>query len=436
MVVHPAWNRVADLVRENISAAIAAGLRFSGRKLSAICRQARLELLDAARRWTAAYRDVGPTPENPSGLDISRRTSAADVSSRRVAKEFRLGTPGGTTSGNGNQSDRRQRRDIEHIAARAGRIGRKSFGRRDCPLIGRIRPYHTKNAASKIVRCSIPSAGAWWNRLSNLIPHPLDRKILADGDSPIARDRPAGSMYCPGKASCRDGVGTDDAGNSSKLGVRFGLLSLARGPFAGAIAEVFRRLQRSRPRVSPFVSHSQRIASRARSGGRGRMAGSAVLDLVRRKSPAKTIVRQTRTAVKLLLTDRQDINARLSLTDQGDAGRAVEQLAELARRGVKIRSRALVTTLWARLVLGDLFIHGIGGGNYDLVTDRIIERFFHRKPPGFMILSATLHLPITVPSPTDRGVGRGRVRDQIPSPISAKGAKAVRAQPSTVNCAN
>jgi hypothetical protein len=48
--------------------------------------------------------------------------------------------------------------------------------------------------------------------------------------------------------------------------------------------------------------------------------------------------------------------------------------------------------------LGDFFIHGIGGGNYDHVTDAIIERFFGRTPPNFMVLSATLHLPIKRPS--------------------------------------
>jgi hypothetical protein len=69
-------------------------------------------------------------------------------------------------------------------------------------------------------------------------------------------------------------------------------------------------------------------------------------------------------------------------------------LAELRRSGVKIRSRALITTLWARLMLGDLFIHGIGGGNYDHVTDTIIERFFGCAPPQLMVLSATLLLPI------------------------------------------
>jgi hypothetical protein len=111
----------------------------------------------------------------------------------------------------------------------------------------------------------------------------------------------------------------------------------------------------------------------------------------------------------VFITNKQDINARLTLSREGDASRAVEQLAELATSGVKIRSRALVTTLWARMVLGDLFIHGIGGGNYDLVTDRIMERFFGRQPPGFMILSATLHLPIKSPLPLGEGKGEGSV---------------------------
>ena len=52
-----------------------------------------------------------------------------------------------------------------------------------------------------------------------------------------------------------------------------------------------------------------------------------------------------------------------------------------AARGASTRqranpSRALMTTLWARLALGDLFIHGIGGAKYDRVTDLLMERFF------------------------------------------------------------
>ena len=84
----------------------------------------------------------------------------------------------------------------------------------------------------------------------------------------------------------------------------------------------------------------------------------------------------------------------LPLDPDGDAARAAERWAGLSARGIKVRSRALVTTLWARLVLGDLFIHGIGGAKYDQVTDALIARFFGLEPPGFLVLSATVLLPI------------------------------------------
>jgi hypothetical protein len=39
-------------------------------------------------------------------------------------------------------------------------------------------------------------------------------------------------------------------------------------------------------------------------------------------------------------------------------------------------------------------VHGIGGGKYDELTDELIRRFFHREPPGFMVLSGTRWLPL------------------------------------------
>lgn len=66
---------------------------------------------------------------------------------------------------------------------------------------------------------------------------------------------------------------------------------------------------------------------------------------------------------------------------------------DLERQGWKVRSRALTTTMVARLLLADLFIHGIGGAKYDELTDAIMRRFFGIEPPGFLVLSATLHLP-------------------------------------------
>lgn len=59
-----------------------------------------------------------------------------------------------------------------------------------------------------------------------------------------------------------------------------------------------------------------------------------------------------------------------------------------------LRPRALTLTLFARVVLGDFFIHGIGGGKYDEVTDAIIRDYFGLVPPAYQVLSATLHLPL------------------------------------------
>jgi len=87
----------------------------------------------------------------------------------------------------------------------------------------------------------------------------------------------------------------------------------------------------------------------------------------------------------LELTDRRQIRVRLRLS----ADCAAEQLHCFAAEGIKIRPRALITTMFARLVLGDLFLHGIGGAKYDQLTDAIIQRFFGVQPPDFMTLSAT-----------------------------------------------
>jgi hypothetical protein len=96
---------------------------------------------------------------------------------------------------------------------------------------------------------------------------------------------------------------------------------------------------------------------------------------------------------ELLLSDRGDFQFTLPLTD-GDVSRTAAALAELPARGIRLRTRALVTTMFARLFLGNLFLHGIGGGKYDELTDRLIARLFHFEPPAYLVLSGTLQLPV------------------------------------------
>jgi hypothetical protein len=109
----------------------------------------------------------------------------------------------------------------------------------------------------------------------------------------------------------------------------------------------------------------------------------------RADSPRRQRLFAARDAKGLQLFEGEVPLARLG----GDPPAWVDQWRTLERRGIKIRTRALTTTLFSRLLLADLFVHGIGGGKYDEVTDAILRRHFEREPPHFLIVTATLLLP-------------------------------------------
>lgn len=97
---------------------------------------------------------------------------------------------------------------------------------------------------------------------------------------------------------------------------------------------------------------------------------------------------------ELTIRDRREELLRLRLNGDQDAAAAVEQLQGLEQRGIHLRTRALTTTLFARLGLADLFVHGLGGAKYDEMTDALLGRFFDVDPPAFLTVSATAHLPL------------------------------------------
>jgi len=92
------------------------------------------------------------------------------------------------------------------------------------------------------------------------------------------------------------------------------------------------------------------------------------------------------------ISDRQGTTVALPIHDSADY-RPI-----LVRAKVNVRPRALMTTMYARLILSDLFIHGIGGAKYDELTDLIIRRFFGIEPPGYVTVTATFRLPIERPN--------------------------------------
>ncbi|MFK7738071.1 MAG: hypothetical protein AB8B50_18740 [Pirellulaceae bacterium] len=95
---------------------------------------------------------------------------------------------------------------------------------------------------------------------------------------------------------------------------------------------------------------------------------------------------------QLILSDRAGWQTTIdgAVDDEG----AVHQWLDLQMDGVQIRPRALLTTMYLRLFMSQVFVHGIGGGKYDQVTDNIIRNFFSVDAPPMAVATATLHLPL------------------------------------------
>jgi hypothetical protein len=109
---------------------------------------------------------------------------------------------------------------------------------------------------------------------------------------------------------------------------------------------------------------------------------------------------------KIELTDRASQRHCLSLPVHDDGQAVANQLLQLTERGIKLRPRALMTTLYTRLFLGDLFFHGIGGAKYDQLTDVLMSQFFGVSPPQFYAVTATMLLPVQRASVTKEDVRR------------------------------
>ncbi len=98
---------------------------------------------------------------------------------------------------------------------------------------------------------------------------------------------------------------------------------------------------------------------------------------------------------QLLLSDRAGWQAVIE--GRLDCDNAASQWMDFHVDGVCLRPRALLTTMYMRMFLSDLFVHGIGGGKYDQLTDAIMADFFGVQPPLMAVATATMHLPITNP---------------------------------------
>lgn len=74
-----------------------------------------------------------------------------------------------------------------------------------------------------------------------------------------------------------------------------------------------------------------------------------------------------------------------------------ERVADLADAlgAWRVRPRALALSGFTRLLLSDVFVHGIGGARYDVMTDDVVRRFLGCEPAPMACVTATLHVEQT-----------------------------------------
>jgi len=95
----------------------------------------------------------------------------------------------------------------------------------------------------------------------------------------------------------------------------------------------------------------------------------------------------------------RDKNIRIGTSDttkgtidsSGDKNQQLRQI--LKKNDWGIRPKAVTLTLFARLYLADLFIHGTGAVNYEYITDSLIRDFYKKPNVNFGIATATMTLP-------------------------------------------
>ena len=200
--------------------------------------------------------------------------------------------------------------------------------------------------------------------------------------------------------------------------------------YNGALAE-YRRVYRERSTAQP-------VPDLARTGRRVELplwvwrAGQARRRLwVERgeRAPQARAPQAGRLNGLALFAEHERI-ADFNAGDLADVRTLAARLAALRDAGWKIRPRALAMTLFVRLAVGDVFLHGLGGALYDKITDAMFERLWNVRPPEIILASCTVFLPLPgYPArPEDLAAARRAVRDWRFNP-DRKMSAAVRAGP-------
>jgi len=408
-LIAPPLSDLADVLGENRARRATWQYDVQGRSLADLARRARGELLQAALAYTGQYRDVPRLPDSATAEILLAGHQPELFHPGVWLKNFALGKMAESREAVGinllidNDTMKQASLPVPTGTPKSPRLISVPFDRGHDPLPFEERPIIDGDLFRSFGARAVEA-------IRSLVPHPLVESFW-----PLAceRARAAGNL---GLAVAQARHIVESRWCLSSLEVPQSRVCAAES-FRWFTAHLLAQLPEFRHRFNEAVGHYRR-----RHGLRS--AAHPFPDLAKKDGwleapfwiwttaePRRRALFATQRDRRVVIADGETFELELPLTPEGDGAKAVERLGELEAAGIKIRSRALTTTLWARLVLSDLFVHGIGGAKYDEVTDRLFTQFFGLTPPELMVVSGTLRLPVPAPnvSPQQEGALKQRL---------------------------
>jgi hypothetical protein len=407
VLIDPPCEAATELLTRNMRAREAEWRAPGAAALAEVAASARGEFLEAALRYTRCYRDV-PDPRGPLFLaghqpqlfhpGVWLKSFALDSLARRH---------GGTAVNLVIDSDTLT---TPSIAVPAGPIEAPRVERVPYDAASQELPYEHRGIADRAVFDRFDAA------VAGIVGHVVPRPFVAEfWPMVVARARET------------DNLGECLAQARHQWEAKWGLATLEcpvslicettsfRRFLAGVLSDTTRWRRVYNEALAEF-----RRRHRIRSANHPAPVLAQIDDWIETPFWVAAAMRPRRRLFARLgkgnvtLSDREGFEALLPLAPGGMLDDAVGALGELSARGIRIRTRALLTTLYARTFLADMFVHGIGGGHYDGLTDALIRRLVGVEPPGFMVISGTCLLPISRPRhDPGEGLRFGRVLREL-----------------------
>jgi hypothetical protein len=83
----------------------------------------------------------------------------------------------------------------------------------------------------------------------------------------------------------------------------------------------------------------------------------------------------------LTLSDLETVRVELPISPDTSPSKWVDALSRMEEHALRLRPRAIVTTMLSRLLIADVFVHGTGGAAYVELTDSIVRQLTGCDPP-------------------------------------------------------